>query len=92
MSKAKISYACNGCGSQFSKWAGQCSECGAWNSIHEIKAEALGNPRQRGNYAGQASPVTVLDDVAFSSVARTETGLSELDRVLGGAALQGRWC
>ena len=89
MSKTKIAYACNGCGSQFSKWAGQCTECGAWNSIHEIKAEAIGSPRQRGNYAGQASTVTILDDVALASVARTETGLSELDRVLGGGLVAG---
>ncbi|HNP03101.1 MAG TPA: DNA repair protein RadA, partial [Agitococcus sp.] len=84
MSKIKTSYSCHACGSSFSKWAGQCSECGAWNSIHEVKADTSLSPRQRGNYAGQASTVTILDQVSIDAIDRTHTGLSELDRVLGG--------
>lgn len=89
MSKIKSSYSCNACGSVFSKWAGQCGECGAWNSIHESKTESGLSPRQRGNYAGQASAVTILDQVSVSAVDRTLTGLSELDRVLGGGLVAG---
>lgn len=88
MSKSKTSYSCSACGSTFFKWSGQCSECHAWNSIHEAIAESAG-PRQRGNYAGQASSVTVLDQVSINAIARTPTGLSELDRVLGGGLVAG---
>ena len=36
MSKpAKTVYACSACAAEFSKWAGQCSECGAWNTLAE---------------------------------------------------------
>ncbi|HQV24034.1 MAG TPA: DNA repair protein RadA, partial [Agitococcus sp.] len=69
--------------------SGQCSECHAWNSIHEAPAESNLSPRQRGNYAGQASTVTILDQVSINAIDRTETGLSELDRVLGGGLVAG---
>ena len=35
MAKAKRMYGCTECGSTFPKWAGQCSECGAWNTLVE---------------------------------------------------------
>lgn len=89
MSKNKTIYSCNACGSTFFKWSGQCSECHAWNSIHEAPAENTSSHRQRGNYAGQASTVTILDQVSINAIDRTHTGLSELDRVLGGGLVAG---
>ena len=85
MSKtAKTIHTCSACGSEFSKWAGQCTDCGTWNSLVEsVRAPVLKGPRA-GGYAGQAGEVTVLDQVRTQDAPRVATGLSELDRVLGG--------
>jgi DNA repair protein RadA/Sms len=90
MSKApKSVYACSACGAEFPKWAGQCTDCGAWNSLTElIKAPLAKGPRS-GGYTGQAGAVTVLDQVSTHAEARVHTGLSELDRVLGGGLVTG---
>lgn len=90
MSKsAKILYVCSACSVESSKWAGQCSDCGAWNTIVEqVRAPAMKGPRA-GGYAGQAGAVTVLGAVSIAAETRTATGLGELDRVLGGGLVAG---
>ncbi len=90
MSKAaKTVYACTACGSEFSKWSGQCADCGAWNTIAEsVKAPVVKGPRA-GGYAGQAGAVTVIDQVSTRAETRIDTGLTELDRVLGGGLVAG---
>ncbi len=69
------------------KWAGQCADCGAWNSLAE---ESAASPRRSG-YAGGASAADVADlaSVAISEEARLDTGLGELNRVLGGGLVKG---
>ncbi|MGV6825465.1 MAG: DNA repair protein RadA [bacterium] len=92
MSKAsKTRYTCTSCGSVFPKWAGQCGECQAWNTLEEtVVAAVTSNPRFSG-YAGNADgeQIRVLSEVAAEQVSREPTGLSELDRVLGGGLVQG---
>ncbi len=90
MSKSKSFYSCQSCGAQFPKWAGQCGECGAWNTLHETRADTA-PPRQKASqgYAGQVATVTVLNEVRVNAESRTPTGLSELDRVLGGGLVEG---
>lgn len=91
MAKDKIIYTCTQCGSQSPKWAGQCGDCGAWNSMVEtVEAKVSTHPRFSG-YAGDARGATVerLADVECHDEARITTGLSELDRVLGGGLVSG---
>ena len=91
MAKAKTFYSCTQCGAQSPKWAGQCADCGAWNSLIETVAVApvANNPRF-GSYAGDVvAEVRALADITPSAESRTETGLSELDRVLGGGLVPG---
>ena len=90
MSKIKSVYSCQSCGAQFPKWAGQCGDCGAWNTLQETRPDTT-TPRMKASsgYAGQAAQVTVLDEVSVNSENRTPTGLSELDRVLGGGLVEG---
>lgn len=94
MAKAKTAYVCNECGSEHSKWQGQCTDCGAWNSLSEIvlnsSSRATTAPRRAG-YAGDATAPRVLSlaDVAQSSEQRTSIGICELDRVLGGGLVDG---
>ncbi len=89
--KAKLTFACNDCGAHSTKWAGQCGECGTWNSIIEVieAPAALGDAR-RGGYAGEAgSRIKNLSDVTPEDVLRFDSGLIELDRVLGGGLVSG---
>ena len=93
MVKAKSMYACRECGASFPKWSGQCPDCEAWNSLEESVAAsaAKAGPKGRGNWAGTASAHVVrLSEVrAEDSAQRLSSGLSELDRVLGGGLVPG---
>ncbi len=90
MAKAKVVFQCNACGGQSNKWAGQCSDCNAWNTLEEtIAAAAPPAASRHAGYAGQASRIERLADVAISSTTRMPTGNVELDRVLGGGLVPG---
>lgn len=89
MAKNKNTYQCEQCGAQLSKWAGQCPECQAWNSITESLSVVTKSGRIAG-YSGQAKHrVQLLSDVGDSQVSRVQIGNSELDRVLGGGIVPG---
>ncbi|HWY23303.1 MAG TPA: DNA repair protein RadA [Nevskia sp.] len=84
----KTAYLCQDCGAAFPKWAGQCGECGAWNTLVESVAAAA--PRGRGAaLVAPSAAVQRLDQVSEEDTARIPTGLSELDRVLGGGIVPG---
>ncbi len=92
MSKpGKTAYVCSACGASFPKWAGQCTDCGAWNSLEETLLASEGKRSARfAGYAGEAGPaVQLLSEVETSTTARVATGLRELDRVLGGGLVGG---
>lgn len=89
MSKNRQTYQCTACGGISPKWAGQCPDCGAWNSLEEVQAVAAVSPRHAG-YAGEAvSRIQTLSKVNPEESKRTHTGISELDRVLGGGLVSG---
>jgi DNA repair protein RadA/Sms len=88
--KSKSIYVCNACGAQSNKWAGQCFDCGAWNSLEEESIAAIGpksHPRF-SSYAGDSS-IKRLSEVAQQEELRTFTGIDELDRVLGDGLVHG---
>jgi len=96
MAKAKTAYVCNECGSDYPKWQGQCSDCGTWNSLQEIRiaptsghVSASSRVSAAKGYAGVASQLQDLGDVDIAQVARLSTGIGELDRVLGGGLVTG---
>ncbi|WP_298013172.1 DNA repair protein RadA [uncultured Aquabacterium sp.] len=92
MAKDKTIYTCSECGGTSPKWLGKCPHCGAWNTLEETRAEpAVGKNRMQALARGlnAAQPVTTLSDIEAADVARTPTGLEELDRVLGGGIVAG---
>ncbi len=94
MAKAKTAYVCSECGADFSKWQGQCGECGAWNTLSEIVIEpatAAVKVQSRGSYAGagDAPKIVSLREVGAVEESRTLTGIGEFDRVLGGGLVEG---
>ena len=91
MSKSKTSFYCTACGSDLSKWAGQCPDCKAWNTVEEFRqASAPPGVARKTGYAGSTrQEVTRLGDVSDQQVARVSVGIHELDRVLGGGIVPG---
>ncbi len=92
MAKAKINYSCSACGATANKWAGQCPDCEAWNTMVEVMVQAT--PARSGRFAGYTgeagtTSVQLLREVSADDVARTPTGISEFDRVLGGGLVPG---
>ncbi len=93
MAKAKTQYVCTECGADYPKWAGQCGECGVWNTLQEIRVAPAGSAKtaaRSASFAGADSAEIVrLDKVTAGNEPRNTTGLTELDRVLGGGLVPG---
>lgn len=89
MAKAKRIYGCTECGATFPKWAGQCADCGAWNTLVETVEPAGAGSEARGGWAGQQAQVKTLAEVSVEEMPRFPTGSVELDRVLGGGLVDG---
>jgi DNA repair protein RadA/Sms len=88
MAKARTQYLCQHCGAASPKWVGQCPDCGTWNSLVESVVTAAAKPR--GGMSGVASGrIQKLADVGLVEATRASTGLSEMDRVLGGGIVPG---
>ena len=86
--KSKTVFLCSNCGNETPKWAGRCPACGQWNTLEEYtptpaaKTAAVSSVR-RTAVAKRLSEVTTDETLRFT------TGMSELDRVLGGGAVKG---
>jgi DNA repair protein RadA/Sms len=95
MAKSKVVYQCDDCGARLSKWAGQCPDCQAWNTIREAVAasrpslQPVGSRREGYAGAGGGADVVSLASVSLDEQERRPTGLPELDRVLGGGLVPG---
>ncbi|MCS5709354.1 DNA repair protein RadA [Candidatus Berkiella cookevillensis] len=89
MARNKIQYHCQDCGSIASKWSGQCSDCGAWNTLTEMVMVSSHSAQKTGGYAGQISQIRNLNEVATTDFPRILTQMPELDRVLGGGLVVG---
>jgi len=89
--KSKILFVCNECGSEYSKWTGQCPSCGEWNSIVEFKEPKLTNKTTTNisSYSGAKEAVQKLSEVNLDELPRMTTGNVEFDRVLGGGMVPG---
>ncbi len=91
--REKRLYTCTECGAQQPKWAGQCPDCGAWNSLQETVAAApAGERHRRGGFSGSAGQGRdALDLAAVDLVAerRISLDMPELERVLGGGLVPG---
>ncbi|MDA8523064.1 DNA repair protein RadA [Acidovorax sp. NCPPB 4044] len=93
MAKDKTVFTCSACGGTSPRWLGKCPACGAWNTLVESVPEAgpgknrLSTPQYSG--LAQAQAVTPLAAIEAADVARTASGIEELDRVLGGGIVEG---
>lgn len=86
--KAKSVYICSECGYESPKWFGCCPGCGEWNTMNEeIKAPAA--PASKSGASARSVKTYALSEITADEEIRYQTGLTELDRVLGGGIVKG---
>jgi DNA repair protein RadA/Sms len=91
MAKQAIKYVCNNCGAQYSSWAGRCAQCEEWNTItEEVQiASVTGTGLGKKAGAGTALKPQAVSVSAGQKDRRMQTGMSEVDTVLGGGIVAG---
>jgi len=89
MAKTKIEFVCRECGASHYQWAGQCLECKAWNTLEEVVISQVTSSRPESLKDLPASKVQNLSEISTENKTRLTTGLSELDRTLGGGLVDG---
>jgi DNA repair protein RadA/Sms len=93
MKNKEMVFVCNNCGNEFSKWMGQCSSCGEWNTLKEVKFSKSKFPISKKRGIGEKLEVKNLGDLKSTPTPPLtkggidtgvfSTGISEFDRVLG---------
>ena len=105
MAKKRLGYACASCGNMSHKWMGKCSACGEWDTLEAVATDdsATKDPHrglasgwrehdENGSIESVQSPIALPIAEAGAHdgpIARLVTGISELDRVLGGGIVPG---
>lgn len=84
MAKKDTIFVCNNCGAEFPKWQGKCTNCGSWSSLVEEKITTSALTGKPSKKVISSNEPKLLKDVEVISNHRINTGLNELNRVLGG--------
>jgi len=87
MSKKRVQYVCQSCGGTALRWAGQCKECGEWNTLVETITEAR-SPVASPGWAAGSQPMP-LPEIQADQFQRLPVANGELSRVLGGGIVPG---
>lgn len=89
-SKQKSVYICNNCGYESAKWYGKCPSCNEWGTLNEeiVKTESK-TAKKSATVINKGLNVLKLDSIDSSTEFRYNTGISELNRVLGGGLVKG---
>lgn len=89
MAKTKTVFFCTQCGNDTPKWQGKCPACGAWNTLEEHIERPAAPGMARTAAPGSNRKAKPIAQVDSGDEIRFSTGLGELDRVLGGGAVEG---
>ena len=89
MVKERTIYVCSECGSETPNWAGKCPACGSWNTLKELKITAGRTKNQQVSSSDPEIRPKRIADLSLAEELRFMTGIPELDRVLGGGAVNG---
>ncbi len=87
MAKEETIWYCSECGNEYSKWMGRCTYCGAWNSLVEEKVKKTAGGSVKKSI--EETKVQKLIDIDKKEYKRIDSGLSEVNRVLGGGFVRG---
>lgn len=93
MAKKKTIYICSECGYESTGWLGKCPNCQSWNSFQEFQMDKTTNGSNRSwldsNQKIEKNEIVNLEEISGQSQDRLQTGIKELDRVLGGGFVKG---
>jgi DNA repair protein RadA/Sms len=89
MAKTKTVYVCQNCGAESAKWIGRCPSCGEWNTYHEEIIAPAATRDFSFIIDQEKKKPELLDNIKSDEKARQKTGLSEVDRILGGGMVGG---
>ena len=87
--KAKTVFVCSSCGNETAKWYGKCPACGEWNTMVEESAIVKKGNSAKATNSRPRSEVLSITEIGTTDEVRFDTGMSELNRVLGGGAVRG---
>jgi DNA repair protein RadA/Sms len=89
MPKNKTIFICQNCGAESAKWIGRCPSCKEWNTYHE-EIVVPASSRESSFLASQEKrKPELLDNIKSDEKNRQKSGISELDRILGGGIVSG---
>ncbi len=89
MAKARSQYRCSECHHVTAKWVGRCPDCGTWGTVDEVAVLAAVNGSAARRAVAPTSPAVPISSIDPGSTRHLHTGVSELDRVLGGGLVPG---
>ncbi|MDI6777275.1 MAG: DNA repair protein RadA [Syntrophales bacterium] len=87
MKKIKTQFFCQNCGHQSPKWLGRCPSCGEWNQFVEEEIRTIA-PAISSEFQFDGTPLPI-DAITADEKERIVTGITEMDRVLGGGIVVG---
>lgn len=87
--KIKSVYVCSECGYETGKWLGQCPKCKAWSTLEEEVRTESSSKASKSVLSANRSKVYSLGEIKNDTEHRFDTGLTELNRVLGGGLVKG---
>lgn len=88
MAKTVTQYVCQNCGAAYTKWAGKCDQCDSWNSLVESVSTVSSGTTKKGNAVAALKPER-LSEIAGKKLPRIDTGIDEVNQVLGGGMVPG---
>ncbi len=89
MAKSKTIFVCQNCGVESAKWIGKCPSCKEWNTYHEEIIVPSSSPHSSFSISHEKRKPELLDSIKADEKGRQRTGISELDRILGGGIVGG---
>jgi DNA repair protein RadA/Sms len=87
--KPSIQYVCENCGAMSATWAGRCPQCGEWNTLHEELQLSMAGAAGAALSSGKTLKPQSVDVSAAQAQQRLETGMNDVDAILGGGIVPG---
>lgn len=87
--KSKTVFVCSSCGNETVKWYGKCPACGEWNTMVEESAVVKKGTASKTQNSRPRGEVLSITKIGTTDEVRFDTGMNELNRVLGGGAVRG---
>lgn len=90
MARSKTLFVCGNCGARYPKWTGKCENCGEWNTLVEEIVESGASAVAKSRHKGRLlTPQTMRSINQDKTLSRLDTGIDDLNTVLGGGILPG---